>query len=221
MTDGHAPKRILVCGAALAVVEGLALALIFASEPRLGLRILSMIGACHVGGRLAFIGAGFEAQLPAPATALIATFHNTVVVLLVYSLWLLLCQRLERFPLLARLRQKVERSRSLRSRWNLLGIAIFIWVPFPMTGAVVGALLAHFEGYPPRQVLPVALGSMTAGVVSWTLAFEHLYTWLREIGPHVTTTVTLLLIFLPPIWNLVRRKDGARHMPQESGAEPR
>lgn len=220
MTDGDAPKRMLSCGVALAVVEGLALALILASDPSLGLRILSMIGACHVGGRLAFIGAGFEAELPALATALIATFHNSVVVLLAYPLWLLLCRRLERLPLLARLRRKVERSRSLRSRWNLLGIGIFIWAPFPMTGAVIGALLAHSEGYPPRQVLPVALGAMTAGVISWTLAFEHLYTWLRGIGPHLTTTVTLLLIFLPPIWNVVRRKEGAGHISHRPEAEP-
>jgi len=192
-----------------------------AADTGTGLHLLSMIGACHLGGRLAFIGSGFEGGLPALAIVGIVTFHNSTVLLLVYPLCLLLSQNLGRVPFLASLREKVQLSRNLRSRWNLLGIALFIWVPLPMTGAVVGALLAHFEGYKPRQVLPVALGAMAAGVVSWTLAFEQLYAWMRGIGPHVTTAVTLLLVLLPLVLSALRRKDSARTVSYRIWPTPR
>lgn len=206
MIDRIVPTRMLACGVGFAVVEVLFLAVVLAADPGTGLRVLSMIGACHLGGRLAFIGAGFEGGFSALAIVGIVSYHNITVLLLVYPSCLLLSQSLERIPFLAGLREKVQLSRSLRGRWNLLAIAVFVWVPLPMTGAVVGALLAHLEGYKPRQVLPIALGSMVAGVISWTLAFEQLYAWMRGIGPYVTTTVTLSLVLLPFLVSALRKK---------------
>jgi uncharacterized membrane protein len=190
----------------LALLEGLLLAGLIASDAMTGLKVLSMIGACHLGGRLAFIGAGLEHGFSALSIVAIASVHNGVVLLLVYSIWLRLAQRLETVPFIARLTEKARLSRSLRPRWSLVGIAIFIWVPLPMTGAVVGALLAHIEGYAPRQVVTVAFGSMVAGVITWTVAFEPLYHWMRELGPHITTAATLVLVLLPFLFNVMPRK---------------
>jgi uncharacterized membrane protein len=164
-----------------------------------------MIGASHLGGRLAFIGTGFENGFGVGSISAIAIFHNSMVLLVIYPLFLLMSQRFPAFGFIARFQEEATANRRLRSRWNLLAIAIFIWIPLPMTGAVVGALLAHFEGYPPRQVVPVALGSMAAGVASWTLAFEPLYAWLREIGPYTSTTVTILLVVVPIVVNVLRK----------------
>jgi uncharacterized membrane protein len=207
MVRGDTAGRAWIWGVALALLEVLALIGLLVTDTGTGLRVLTMIGASHVGGRLAFIGAGFEAGLPALWITGIVSFHNSMVLLLVYPLCLFLSQRLDRVPYLANLVEKVRLGRSLRTRWNLMAIAIFIWVPLPMTGAVVGALLAHLEGYEPRQVLPVALGSMVAGVITWTLAFEQLYSWMRGIGPHLTTAITLLLVLLPFVLNTLRRKN--------------
>lgn len=209
MTDLRVPIRILVWGLGLAVLEICFLAGLLIADSGAGLRILTMIVAGHLGGRLAFIGAGFEAGFPALVVIGMVTFHNCTMVLLTYPLCLLLSERLERIAFLANLREKVRLSQSLRSRWNLLGIAVFIWVPLPMTGAVAGALLAHFEGYKPGQVLSVALGSMVVGVISWTLAFDYLYAWMRGVGPYVTTVVTLLLVLLPIAFSALRRKKSA------------
>jgi uncharacterized membrane protein len=195
-----------VWGLSLALFEAVLLAGLTATDAVTGLRVLSMIGACHLGGRLAFIGAGFEHGFSALSIIAIVSFHNSAVVLLIYPLWVALSQRLEQVPFVARLTEKARLSRSLRSRWNLLGIALFVWLPLPMTGAVVGAILAHIEGYAPRQVITVALGSMVAGVITWTIAFEQLYVWMRGIGPHVTTGATLFLVLLPILLNALRRK---------------
>jgi uncharacterized membrane protein len=206
MAPGITARRLGIWGLGLALVEALFLVGLLAADPGTGLRVLSMIGACHLGGRLAFIGTGFENDFSAPAIAAIVSFHNSTVLMLIYPLCLLLAQRLERVRFLANLCDKARLSRSLRPRWNLLAIAFFIWVPLPMTGAVVGALLAHLEGYEPKQVVPVALGSMLVGVIMWTVAFEQLYAWMRGIGPNVTTGVTLLLVLLPVVLTALRRR---------------
>jgi uncharacterized membrane protein len=203
---------MFIWGLGLALVELVLLAGLVAVDTGMGLRVLTMIGANHLGGRLAFIGAGFQGGLSALSITGIVSYHNSTVLLLVYPLCLLLSERLKRAPFFARLLESVRLSRSLRTRWNLLAIAIFIWVPLPMTGAVVGALLAHLEGYEPKRVLPVALGSMLVGVVSWTLAFEPFYAWMRGIGPHVTTGVTLFLVLLPFVLNALRRRSSLQRV---------
>jgi uncharacterized membrane protein len=205
-------RTMFIWGLGLALVELVLLAGLVAADAGMGLRVLTMIAANHLGGRLAFIGAGFEGGLSALSITGIVSFHNSTVLLLVYPLCLLLSERLKRAPFFARLLESVRLSRNLRTRWNLLAIAIFIWVPLPMTGAVVGSLLAHLEGYEPRRVLPVAMGSMLVGVVSWTLAFEPFYAWMRGIGPHVTTVVTLLLVLLPFVLNALRRKSSLQRV---------
>lgn len=194
-------------GVGLLVAELAGVAGLLWTDAGAGLRVLSMIAACHIGGRLAFIGTGLASGFSSLAIIAIVTLHNATILMLTYSLFLLLSERIDRLPWLVKLRDAVRLRQKLRTRWNLLGIAIFIWVPLPMTGCVVGALLAHFEGYGPRQVLPMALGSMFAGVVSWTLLFEPLYVWMRGIGPHIATGVTLALVFLPLALNALRPRD--------------
>jgi uncharacterized membrane protein len=194
-------------GVSLALLEGLILAGLMATNAMTGLKVLSMIGACHLGGRLALIGAGLEHGFSVLSIVAIGSLHNGVVLLWVYALWLRLSKRLETVPLIARLSEKARLSRSLRPRWSLMGIAIFIWLPLPMTGAVVGAILAHIEGYAPRQVVTVAFGSMVAGVITWTMAFEPLYNWMRELGPHITTAATLVLVLLLFLLNVMPRRN--------------
>ena len=206
MSSGETERSLWAWGVSLALLEGLILAGLFATDAMTGLKVLSMIGACHLGGRLAFIGAGLEHGFSALSIVAIASLHNGVVLLLVYSLWLRLSKRLEAVPFIARLSEKARLSRSLRPRWSLVGIAIFIWLPLPMTGAVVGAILAHIEGYAPRQVVTLACGSMVLGVITWTVAFEPLYDWMRELGPHMTTGATLMLVLLPFLLNVLPRK---------------
>jgi uncharacterized membrane protein len=194
-------------GVGLLLLELSALAALCALNPSAGLGVLSMVVACHLGGRLAFIGTGFAGGFSSVEIIGITAWHNATMLMLIFPVFLLLSERLDRVPWLAKLRDTVRLRQRLRSRWNLFAIAVFIWVPLPMTGCLVGALLAHVEGYEPKQVLPMALGAMFAGVVCWTLLFEPLYAWMKGIGPHVATFVTLVLILLPVVLNALRPKN--------------
>jgi hypothetical protein len=84
MIDRIVPTRMLACGVGFALVEVLFLVVALAVDAGTGLRVLSMIGACHLGGRLAFIGAGFEGGFSALAIVGIVSYHNITVLMLVY-----------------------------------------------------------------------------------------------------------------------------------------
>lgn len=199
-------KELLFLGSSIALAVIILLVIGLVINTRNTLKILSMIGACHLGGRLAFIGTGFEYGFSTFSVIFIVLLYNTAFVLFVYSLFINIFEKISKFKFIASLHQKVHESRKIRSNWNLLSIAIFVWIPLPMTGALVGCLLAYFEGYEDREILRVALPSMWFGVVSWALAFDKLYLYIHSLHSSCTIILTLLLIIAPILYNLLKKK---------------
>lgn len=198
-------KTILALGISLAGAEITLYFITLFFDSELALKILSMIGACHVGGRLAFIGTGMEFGFKAFLLIIIIITYNTIYLLLVYSLFVFLSEKVLKFGFIAALYKKVQNSKKIRSNWNLLSIAIFIWIPLPMTGATVGSLIAYFEGYDDHEILMVAIPSMWLGVVTWTLAFDKMYQILRNLNSGRTFILTIILIMAPIVFNLIRK----------------
>ena len=198
-------KTILGVGIGLAGAEIIVYFIILFLDSELALKILSMIGACHVGGRLAFIGTGLEFGFKVLPLILIIMTYNTIYLLLVYSIFIFLSEKMLKLRLIANLHQQVKNSKKIRSNWNLLSIAIFIWLPLPMTGATIGSLIAYFEGYDDHQILSVAIPTMWFAVISWTLAFDQMYLILRNLNSGKTIIFTTLLIIAPIILNLIRK----------------
>ena len=199
-------KKLLYMGSLSALTVAILLIIGLVLDSRYTLKVLSMIGACHLGGRLAFIGTGLEYGFSTLSVIFIVLVYNTAFVLFLYSLFINLFEKISKFKFIASLHEKVHESRQIRSKWNLLSIAVFIWIPLPMTGGLVGCLLAYFEGYEDKDILRVALPSMWFGVVSWALAFDKLYVYINNLHPGSTIFITLILIVAPIIYNLLKKK---------------
>jgi len=61
---------------------------------------------------------------------------------------------------------RTRRRSGLIERYEAIGLALFVAVPLPMTGAWTGVLAAHLFGVRPRYAVPaVVAGVVIAGVV--------------------------------------------------------
>jgi len=199
-------KKLLFMGISAALIVATLLIIGLVIDTRYTLKVFSMIGACHLGGRLAFIGTGLEYEFSTLSVIIIVLIYNTAFVLFLYSLFINLFEKISKFKFIASLHEKVHESRQIRSKWNLLSIAVFIWIPLPMTGGLVGCLLAYFEGYEDKDILRVALPSMWFGVISWAIAFDKLYIYISKLHPGSTIFITLFLIISPILYNLFKKK---------------
>ena len=114
---------------------------------------------------------------------------NMLVGPLVYGFLATLHRLLSRIrPYRALFERLVERARKRIKpqidRWGYLGLALFVAIPLPLTGAYTGALGAWVLGMEPRRAwLAIGFGVLIAGVVV-TLV--------------VTLGVTALSIFVKP-----------------------
>jgi len=164
-------------------------------------RILTMVGANHLGGRLAFIAVGLEQGFSSLNTIIIIVAYNTTYVLLMYTLFVFFYGKMKKARIFRNFVQgmqaKAEKRKKLLNKWNWMGIMFFVWVPLPWTGATIGTYIAHMEGYRSRQTLAMVLPAMWVGVISWTLWFDELYDLIDRLGRGKTMFVTVAVVALP------------------------
>ena len=169
-------------------------------------KFLSMIAAAHIGGRLPFIAVGLENGFKPSLIIPIIILYNTTYLLLVYSLFVFLSRGIKRFKFVEKfigsMKTKAEKRKRSFKKWSLPGIAFFVWIPLPWTGAVIGSFIANLEGYSDRDTLFVALPSMWIGVISWTLWFDELYKLVERIGRGKTIFITVFLLVAPFVFYL-------------------
>ena len=176
-------------------------------------KILSMIAANHVGGRLAFIAVGLENDLSPYILIPIIIFYNTTYLLLMYSAFVFLSGKIKKFKLIEAYfeseRNRAKKRKLFFKQWNRFGISFFVWIPLPWTGAVIGSYIAYLEGYSTKDTLLTILPSMWIGVISWTLWFDELYEFIERFGKGKTMFLTVFLLIVPILiygfGNVIRR----------------
>jgi len=136
--------------------------------------LVSMIPVVELRGGIPFGGA---AGLPVWAAYLAAVIGNLIPVpfIIVYIRRIFAWMR-QRLPRLNHLVDRLETKAHLKgqkvSKYKYLGLAIFVAVPLPGTGAWTGSLAAAFLDMPLRKAIPsVVAGVVVAGFLISALAY--------------------------------------------------
>ena len=136
--------------------------------------LVSMIPVIELRGGIPF---GVAAGLPVWAAYLAAVIGNLIPVpfIIVYIRRIFMWMR-RRLPKLNSLVDKLERKAHLKgqkvTRYKYLGLAIFVAIPLPGTGAWTGALVAAFLDMPLRKAVPsIFAGVLIAGIAISILTF--------------------------------------------------
>jgi uncharacterized membrane protein len=176
-------------------------------EPTAAAKFLSMLAANHIGGRLPFIALGLEEGFTPSIIIPIIMFYNTTYILLVYSLFVFISQGIKRFKFVTKaiesMKVKAEKRKLSFKRWSRLGIAFFVWIPLPWTGAAIGSFIANLEGYSHKENLLIVIPSMWLGVISWTIWFDELYKFVDKVGRGKTIFITIFLLVAPILFYLI------------------
>lgn len=136
--------------------------------------LVSMVPVVELRGGIPF---GVAAGLPVWAAYVAAVIGNMLPVpfIIVYIRRIFQWMR-RRMPRLNSLVDKLERKAHLKgqtvSRYKYLGLAIFVAIPLPGTGAWTGALAAAFLDMPLRKAIPsIFAGVLVAGIAISILTY--------------------------------------------------
>ncbi len=136
--------------------------------------LVSMIPVVELRGGIPF---GVAAGLPVWAAFLAAVIGNLIPVpfIIVYIRRIFQWMR-RRMPRLNSLVDKLEQKAHLKgqrvTKYKYLGLALFVAIPLPGTGAWTGSLAAAFLDMPLRKAVPsVVLGVIVAGMAISILSY--------------------------------------------------
>jgi len=194
--------RMLRIGLLLGAVMVAALGIVSIFSPELTLVFAAMTGLNWLIGRAAGMSFGYANDLThatvIPANMLI----ETIQVLVVYPLFVLSLQNLldlpKLKPLMARLQGSAEARRQAVSRFGIAGLFVFVFMPFWMTGPVVGAIIGFLIGLRPSVNIAVVLSSTYVAIGLWGLLLNELSDWAgtyNRLAPFALVVALALIAF--------------------------
>lgn len=167
------------------------------------LKTIGVIGASLAGGRLTAILTGIELK-----------FNNIFIIIILSSInmcWLLLVFPFITFSyhnivenklfngILKTADKKARSYKSNLSAFGALALPVFIWLPFPMTGSIVGSFIGHLMGIQKNKLLFIVILSMLLGIVTWTYGFRS---FLFVTGP-TGKTIAYICVFLIILYSIL------------------
>jgi uncharacterized membrane protein len=204
--------RILLLGVAVGLAGPIVMGLMFFGSPE----TLNMIGVMSftniVFGWAVAMSMGYAGGYGHALVMPVNMWVETVLVLLFYPLFVFSMRRLVVFPLLKRFLERThaaaERHHDKVRRYGIVGLFIFVWVPFWMTGPVVGAAIGYLLRFPAWLTLSIVLAGTYIAMLGWGYLLFGLYTRAAVFGPWTPALIVgiLILIALAGYWLNRRRK---------------
>lgn len=195
--------RILRLGLILAMVylSGLVLTWIFWPDfaPVFGAMTALNVLVGRAAGMSFGYAAGLEHHLVIPANMLIESIQVLIVFPLFVLSWrhLLEIRALQSF--MKRMAATAEARRAFLRRYGMVGLFIFVLIPFWMTGPVVGAIMGFLIGLRPWINVGIVLGATYIAIGLWAFLLHGISSWAsayNQYAPFGLVAAIILLIIL-------------------------
>jgi len=191
--------RILIAGCCMVVLWVLAIAVLLHRGNAMWSKMLTMGFAHMLAGRAASIAQGTQVGAPSALIVLLATYTDVMVMFLVFPALVFSYKHLFDRPFFKRhmnpLFEAAKKKMGRLGHFEIVGVFLFVWFPFWMTGIIMGAVLGYLLRLKTWiNMATVILGSLAA-VTCWVYAYDALYKYAGRIHPAVPVTLTILVIF--------------------------
>nr|MDJ0863540.1 small multi-drug export protein [Gammaproteobacteria bacterium] len=142
--------RVLATGLVLAMFGISALALSWLWSPPLSQVLVAMTAMNILFGRAAGMSFGYALSLGHSVVVPVNMLIETILVLLFYPLFVFSWQHLVEIRGLTKIIKRTtvaaEANRETLRKWGMLGLLAFVWMPFWMTGPMVGCAIGFLLG---------------------------------------------------------------------------
>lgn len=201
--------RILLVGLALFISAMAAFGVASVLYPDQALIYGAMAGLNLTIGRAAGMSFGYASGLKHAQVIPLNVIIESIQVIMVYPLFALCWTHLIDTPgwtsMMNRMAHAAESHRSAIQRYGILGLFVFVFTPFWMTGPVVGAIIGFLIGLRARTILAVVLSSTMVAIGIWALLLNELSRWASAYNRYALFALFLALGLLAISGRLLKR----------------
>jgi uncharacterized membrane protein len=170
--------NLFAMGVTLSIVWLCGLILLWRCQFALFGNLLSMVTAHLVSGRAGGISVGLERGVPEWVVIVNATVIDSMIVLLIYPLFVFSERNLLRTTFLKGVIQtsieSAQKGQARISRFGIVGLLLFVWFPLHMTGPLAGSIIGYFLRLDPYLNITVVLTGTFLAVLSWVFLFRQI-----------------------------------------------
>lgn len=202
--------RVLLVGIALSLAVVIALAVSALWSAGLSQLLTAVIATNLVFGRVAAMSLGYAAGLDHLTVILTNLVVETLLVLVFYPLFVLSWRHLVEWkalrPYLNAVGEAAERHRESIRRYGIIGLFVFVWSPFWMTGPLVGSAIGFLLGLSLRVTLAVVLAGTGVAIVCWSWAIGALHEQAARVSALGPLALLAFFVLVAATGYLLRRR---------------
>jgi uncharacterized membrane protein len=207
--------RIFSLGIALALLGLIVMGLVAFWSPHTSRMIGAMSFTNIVFGTIVSMSLGYTAGYGHALVILVNMWAETVMVLLFYPVFVFSMRKLVEFPrlgyFLQRIQSAAERHHVMVRRYGIVGLFVFVAVPFWMTGPLVGSAIGYLLGLPAWLTLSIVIAGNFVTLAGWAYLLFDLYTRAAVFGPWAPVLIIGLIIFFILASYLLNRRRKIRN----------
>lgn len=201
--------KLLGIGLALSGLMLLAFGIGWQLSPDSVLTYAAMTGLNLIIGRAAGMSFGYASGLDHAQVIPLNLLVETIQVLVLYPLFVLSWRQLIRVPRLQpfvmRMHSAAESRGGAVRKFGIVGLFVFVFVPFWMTGPVVGAIIGFLIGLRAWVNLAVVLASTYLAIGVWGLLLNELNAWVATFNRFAPYALVLAIALIIVAMHLLRR----------------
>lgn len=206
---GSDEGRILLVGLVLWICYFLGILLSGFLHPGI-YKLLSAITVSHILiGRVAGISVGFAMDASVLTVVAVNMLIEALLVLTIYPLFIMSWNKLHdigRFEgWISQARASAERYRPKIEKYGIIGLFLFVWFPFWMTGPVVGSMIGYLIGFRHRVTLAVVLAGTLIAITCWAFFLDTMQEWALSLHPEASWLVAALVVLLVTVGFILRK----------------
>ena len=200
--------NVLLVGIALVLLYMAGITIGYMVSPGISNSLVIITVTNIIFGRAAGMALGYSMGFGHGLVVPLNMFIETVLVLIFYPVFvmvwrhLIVSRRLGLF--MERVRLSAERHENVIRRYGLVGLGAFVWIPFSMTGPMVGCVIGYMMGLSTRLNLGIVITSTWLAILSWAILLKGLLE-LAGYGTYAPITIVTTIIAGGVIVHLSRR----------------
>ena len=95
---------------------------------------------------------------------------------------------------MARTHKAAEANQHIIQKYGIIGLFVFVWMPFWMTGPVVGCVLGFLIGLRPWVNITIVLSGTYLATVVWAVLLREAHERIAVYGTYAPLLILLLVI---------------------------
>jgi uncharacterized membrane protein len=203
--------RILAVGIMLFTLMLVAFGIGWQFFPDSILTYAAMAGLNLIIGRAAGMSYGYANGLDHVQVVPLNMLVETIQVLVVYPLFVLSLRKLIQLPTLqpffARMQSAAQSRGGTVKKFGIIGLFFFVFVPFWMTGPVMGSIIGFLIGLRTWVNLSVVLVSTYITIGVWGLLLNELSDWAATVNELAPYALVLAIVLLVVVMHLLHRRN--------------